>query len=162
MGEEKIPFRLYVHVVAGLAGFCLFIALMIAAWQWIYRPSVVVTYGAPDQTYFSPDGAAEGDDIDICFKGIDWKAICPSKLVLHITPFAGPRLDWSSREIDVPDEVGPVKAKCRAVKVPRLGAHRTEGPAIVSGHVESECSPLDHWWKIYTKFPPTKLDWRRK
>jgi hypothetical protein len=149
------------HLLPAAAALLVFLLVPVILWQAFYRGEVV-NYGAPGNTFFTPARAVEGDTIQLCFREIDWKQLCLSTLETRITPTQGEALELDDYTIKVPGVIGPVKRKCRPWKVPELGAFRKEGPAIVSGQVRSECTPLDHWRAIKTPMPNVPLVWLRR
>jgi hypothetical protein len=168
--------RFYFYWLPVLVGLAVFCGGVLAHW-WFFLRGEVVSYGAVDRTYFSQARAVEGDEIEICYEAITWKRLCRSKLVTYVVPFRGPRLDLATYDVKTPPKRGPVDAKCRAwptleyPKVPSLGGndplgrpYRAEGPAVWTGHIESECSIYDHWFAapIYTALPPVRFEWLRR
>lgn len=173
MRSPAVPWRSginwkYSHFLRAVVAVLVFIAVSLILWEVFYRGQVV-DYGPPGNTFFVPARAVEGDTIMICFRQIEWKKPCLSTLETRITPTQGPALELEDYSIKTPPEKGQVKEKCRPWKVPSLGGNdengrpiRQEGPAIVSGQVRSECTPLDHWRSIKTPMPSIPLNWLRR
>lgn len=151
----------YWRCLPALLGVIAFVAVVFGSWQLFFRGNVV-SYGDASRSYFKPATATEGDTIEICFDDIVWKRLCRSQLVTHFTPARGPRLDLLPYPINVPATAQRVPPKCREWKVPMLGPDREAGMAVVSGFAESECSPLDHWYPIYTPLPSLKLNVKKR
>lgn len=145
----------------GLAAALAFVVTFIGVWQFFFR-TPPVEYGDASRTHFNVSRATEGDAIEICFDDIVWRRVCPSYLVTNLTPARGPRLDLPRYRISAPAEPGRVPPKCRKWTVPELGAGRAPGIAVLSGYVESQCSPLDYWYPIRTPMPTVKLDISKK
>lgn len=141
----------------GVGSLAMFIGVVLVVWFGFYRGEVV-SYGDPLKTYLKPEVGIEGTEIQICFDDVVWKNTCPSRLVTHLTPAVGSRLDLPVYNINVPARADRVPPKCRWWKVPMLG-DREPGMAVLSGHVRSECTPLDHWYPIYTPMPSAKFNW---
>lgn len=163
----------YCHGLPAFLGVIAFFAVVFAMWMLLFR-SEVVNYGDPKSVYFEPNVATEGDTVSLHFDDVVWKRLCPSRLVTYLTPAKGSRLDLETYIINVPytiDEVQPdgtvvkvktplphrVPPKFRKWIVPELGKNQSPGLAVVSGHIESECSPLDHWRPIITPMPSAKI-----
>ena len=111
---------------------------LLGSW-YLFARSTVLAYGEPAKTYFKPAQAAEGDEIELCFDGITWYRLCQGRLVTHLTPRVGSRLDLASYIISTPPTAGPIGSKCRKWTVPSLGLSRQGGPAILSGHATFDC-----------------------
>lgn len=142
----------------------LFIAMVIvpiAIYQWGMRGDVL-SYGDPAKTYFKPASAMEGDRIELCFDDVTWRRLCRGRLVTHLTPSKGPRMDLDDYPIKTPLATGKVTPKCRAWTVPDLGSDREAGTATLHGYAENECWPLDHWVPIVRPLPSVKLEIRKR
>ena len=90
------------------------VAGAVTYWQWWLKPdlSPVVTYGSSDKTFFRPAEVTEGGSTEICFHGVIWYRVnCPSKLITHLTPSKGDRLDLPTYPIAVPPTAGPIAKK---------------------------------------------------
>lgn len=159
MGIHRIPgigiTWNYCHGLPALLAAVVFVGLVLALWQFVFRGEVV-SYGDPAKVYLKPAVATEGDAIELCFDDVVWKRICRSKLVTYLTPAKGPRIELETYNIRPPSEPGRVPPKCRKWVVPDLG-DRTAGAAVLSGYAESECSPLDYWRPIITPMPGAKI-----
>lgn len=134
------------------------LALIVAGWHWGLR-APVITYGHPSKSYFKPAEGSPGDTIQICFDDVVWHRVCPSVLSQYFTPAKGPRID-TVYAISVPPRPGRVPPKCRPWKIPDLTDDQL-GLGTLSGHVTSQCWPLDHWQPIIETLPPMKLLVRR-
>lgn len=148
--------RWWCHVPAAIAAILLCLLVMAFTWRVFFRPEVM-SYGDPREISFVPATATEGDEIELCFNDVVWHKVCASRLVTHLTPARGPRLDLPSYAISAPPEAGRVPPKCRKWQVPLLGRSREPGPAVLSGFAESRCSYLDLFHPIYTPLPPVKI-----
>ena len=154
-------------VMIGAASVATFVGVSLVIWVSFYR-GTVVSYGDPTKVYFKGlDGnrenviGVESQEIWLCFDDIVWKQICPSRLITHLTPAGGARLDLGSRVIDNPPVADRVPPKCRRWKVPEINSDQMPGRAVLSGHVRSECTPLDRWYPIYTPMPSATFNWVR-
>ena len=129
-----------------------------AIWQWGLKPdmSPVMSYGTADKTFFKPNETVEGETIEFCLTGITWHRLCPSTLITHLTPSTGLRIDLPGYNINVPGQIGPVKAKCRAWVVPSLGDRSSQ--MIFSGFAESLCGTT----RIITNLPAVPITINRR
>lgn len=158
----------YHWTLIGIGSLAMFFGVIIAIWFGFYRGEVV-SYGDPMKVYFKDLNGnkenvqgVEGEKIWFCLDDVVWKQICPSTLATQLTPTRGPRLDLETHVLNNPPTASRVPPKCRRWEVPELTKDQTPGPAVMSGHVRSECSPLDHWYPIYTPMPSAKFNWVRR
>ncbi len=160
MGIHRIPGTginwNYCHGLPALIGAIVFVGVVLGSWQFVYRGDVV-SYGDPSKVYFKPAVATEGETVELCFDDVVWKRICRSRLVTYLTPAKGARIELDTYNIRPPGEPSRVPPKCRKWVVPHLGPDRAAGTAMLSGHAESECSPLDYWRPIITPMPSAKI-----
>ena len=135
-----------------------FVAGVVAYWQWGVKPdlSPVVTYGAPSLTKFVPNEVTEGDATELCFHGVVWyRVTCPSKLITHLTPSQGDRLDLPTYPIAVPPSAGPIGKKCRPWIAPNIGDRSSQ--MIFSGFAEHLCGKPSDPVRIITLLPAVPI-----
>ena len=166
MGIHKIPGTginwNYCHGLPALLSAIVFVGVVLGLWQFVYRGDVV-SYSDSGKIYreppvhLKPEVATEGETIELCFDDVVWKRICRSRLVTYLTPAKGARIEMETYSIRPPGEPSRVPPKCRKWEVPYLGPDRAAGIAMLSGHAESECSPLDYWRPIITPMPSAKI-----
>jgi len=150
------------HGLPALLGVFLFLAIVLGVWFFVLRDDVM-SFGAEGKTYFKPAVATEGDAIEICFDDAAWYRVCPSRLITYLTPAKGPRLDdLPVYTLKMPAKPQKTPQKCRLWHVPVLGPDRSEGPAVLTGHVESECSLLDYGHPIITPFPTLRVEIKKR
>lgn len=138
-------------IIAGALG-------AVAYWQWGVKPdmSPVVSYGSAEKTFFRPAEVIEGDTTELCFHGIVWHRVsCPSKLVTHLTPSRGDRIDLATYAIAVPPNAGPVDKKCRPWIAPKIGDRSSQ--MIFSGFAEHLCGRQDNPTRIITPLPAVPI-----
>lgn len=151
--------------MAGLNGYGKTWPILIAAvvlgaaayWQWGVKPdtSPAVSYGGPGSVEFKPAEVYEDGDTFLCFRGITWHRVtCPSKLTTYLTPTTGQRLDLAPYPINVPADPGPVEAKCRPWKAPKIGDRSSQ--MTLSGFAESLCGKQGDV-RIITKMPTAPI-----
>lgn len=139
------------------------LAIVVAGWHWGLR-APVITYGQPSKTYVKFPETSPLAENAICYDDIVWHRLCPSVLHTTFTPAnccSEKVKRWDERYvISVPLKVGRVVPKCRPWKIPDVPDEGL-GLGTLTGHVTSECWPLDHWQPIIETLPTMKLLVRR-
>ncbi len=149
--ERSAPIGRIAYVLAAVAA-----ALALAwVWQFVVR-APAVTYGDPVKTYFSKTEAAPGEEINLCFGGVEWHRLCPGELVTWLVPNTpgAKRIDLQTHRISTPVKAGPVEEKCRPWKVPTTAA---PGQWTLSGHASAACAPFGNWYPVVTPLPAVRL-----
>jgi hypothetical protein len=148
--------------IMGGAAIAAIFVVMVAAYN-IFDSSPVMDYGAAEKSYFRPDVAAPGEQVQICFDDASWMRLCPSKLKVWFFDNNGKRLDFDDaftvHTILLPAKVGKLPPKCRAWMIP---TGLPEGHIVQEGIVTSECPPLGSWWVIRKDFPRLRLTVRKQ
>ena len=153
------------NVTLAVVGFAVLLLLGVVVRQWVFVPSMVVSYGDPDDTFFRPAKATEGSTVELCFKKITWYRLCKGTVATHLTPFKGYRLDLDLHPISTPDVAEQLPPKCRPWTVPILGPYREAGIATVGGVASFECVdpfPFNMNDPVRIKFPSVKIDIQKR
>ena len=153
------------NVTLAVVGFAVLMLLGVVIRQWVFVPSMVVSYGDPAKTYFRPAKAVEGSTVEICFDDLVWYRLCKGQLATYLTPPKGHRLDFDLYTISTPAKTGRVTPKCRRWTVPVLGLDREAGVSTLDGVASFECAnpfPFNMNDPITVQLPSVKIDIQKR